>query len=202
MSSAVQSRKIALPRRRPGPRSHTSTARREKSCSRDSREQNLTKQEDLTSHHTWWLGRCCCCCSTQRARARAQPPGPQAREPLSLWTEAWPICAADSVQHNAHGPNPQAEARAPHQMRGAAEVRPEFQLRPRRRARFWQQFPIPTNLSRKFVNMSDVYSRKRAPACARCALCSSRTVHSLTIPRLLPSTVRNASVYRVITQAS
>ena len=28
----------------------------------------------------------CCCCSTQRA----QPPDPQAREPLSLWTEAWP----------------------------------------------------------------------------------------------------------------
>ena len=23
-------------------------------------------------------------------RARAQPPDPQAREPLSLWTEAWP----------------------------------------------------------------------------------------------------------------
>ena len=30
--------------------------------------------------------KCCCCCSTQRA----QPPDPQAREPLSLWTEAWP----------------------------------------------------------------------------------------------------------------
>ena len=194
MSSAVQSRKIALPR------ALAHGAKREKSGVPRAK---LDKQEDLTSHHTWWLGRCCCCCSTQRARrARAQPPGPQAREPLSLWTEAWPICAADSVQHNAHGPNPQAEARAPHQMRGAAEVRPEFQLRPRRRARFWQQFPIPTNLSRKFVNMSDVYSRKRAPACARCALCSSRTVHSLTIPRLLPSTVRNASVYRVITQAS
>ena len=28
-----------------------------------------------------------------------------------------------------------------HQMRGGAEVRPEFQLRPRRRARLWQQFP-------------------------------------------------------------
>ena len=27
---------------------------------------------------------CCCCCSTQRAL----PPDPQAREPLSLWTEA------------------------------------------------------------------------------------------------------------------
>ncbi len=30
--------------------------------------------------------RCCCCCSTQRAHA----PDPQAREPLSLWTEVWP----------------------------------------------------------------------------------------------------------------
>ena len=28
----------------------------------------------------------CCCCSTQRA----QPPDPQARGPLSLWTEVWP----------------------------------------------------------------------------------------------------------------
>ena len=54
---------------------------------------------------------------------------------------------------------------------------------------------------RPTCQMSSPYSRKRAPACARCALCSSRTVHSLTIPRLLPSTVRNASVYR-ITQAS
>ena len=35
---------------------------------------------------------CCCCCSTQRA----QPPDPQAREPLSLWMEA-----AAAVQHNA-----------------------------------------------------------------------------------------------------
>ena len=91
-----------------------------------------------------------------------------------------------------------------HQMRGGAEVRPEFQLRPRRRARFWQQFPIPTLVAHgpSTCQMSSPYSRKRAPACARCALCSSRTVHSLTIPRLLPSTVRNASVYRVITQAS
>ena len=30
-----------------------------------------------------------CCCSTQRARARTTS-DPQAREPLSQWTEAWP----------------------------------------------------------------------------------------------------------------
>jgi len=41
---------------------------------------------------TWFLravserGAKCCCCSTQRAHA----PDPQAREPLSLWTEVWP----------------------------------------------------------------------------------------------------------------
>jgi len=29
---------------------------------------------------------CCCCCSTQRAHA----PDPQARGPLSQWTEVWP----------------------------------------------------------------------------------------------------------------
>ena len=47
----------------------------------------------------------CCCCSTQRA----QPPDPQAREPLSLWMEAWPThnlllhrpLHAAAVQHNA-----------------------------------------------------------------------------------------------------
>ena len=109
MSSAVQSRKIALPR------ALAHGAKREKSGVPRAK---LDKQEDLTSHHTWWLGRCCCCCSTQRARARAQPPGPQAREPLSLWTEAWPICAADSVQHNAHGPDQK------HERRIKCEVRP------------------------------------------------------------------------------
>ena len=36
---------------------------------------------------------CCCCCSTQRA----QPPDPQAREPLSLGAH-WRVF----VQHNAH----------------------------------------------------------------------------------------------------
>ena len=35
---------------------------------------------------------CCCCCSTQRAHA----PDPQAREPLSLWTEVWPVCTVRS----------------------------------------------------------------------------------------------------------
>ena len=29
--------------------------------------------------------------TTRRARARAQPPDPQARGPLSLWTVAWPV---------------------------------------------------------------------------------------------------------------
>ena len=43
-----------------------------------------------------------------------------------------------------------------HQMRGGAEVRPEFQLRPRRRARFWQQFAYSDTCRARTVNMSDV----------------------------------------------
>ena len=55
------------------------------------------------AHHLR-MSRCCCCCSTQRA----QPPDPQARGPLSLWTEAWPTqpaitqAVAAAAQHNAH----------------------------------------------------------------------------------------------------
>ena len=56
------------------------------------------------AHHLRMSRCCCCCCSTQRA----QPPDPQARGPLSLWTEAWPTqpaitqAVAAAAQHNAH----------------------------------------------------------------------------------------------------
>ena len=49
-------------------------------------------------------GFCCCssscCCSTQRA----QPPDPQAREPLSLWTEAWPLLLLFNTTRTTSGP--------------------------------------------------------------------------------------------------
>ena len=142
-------------------------------------------------------------------RTTSGPPSTGAAIANSLWTEAWPICAADSVQHNAHGPDPQAEARARASNarwgRGAAGV----SVAPATARTILATIPYNVfrhlsrarSTDRPTCQMSSPYSRKRAPACARCALCSSRTVHSLTIPRLLPSTVRNASVYR-ITQAS
>ena len=190
--------------------------RREKSL--ESREQNFVYHGPVARrlHRTLWYSGWEGAAAAVQHNARAQPPGPQAREPLSLWTEAWPICAAVSVQHNARA---RAWSGPPSR---STSARIKCEVGPRCGRSFscardgahdfgnnsLFRLPVPC-LFRTLVahgpstcQMSSPYSRKRAPACARCALCSSRTVHSLTIPRLLPSTVRNASVYRVITQAS
>jgi len=44
---------------------------------------------------TWY------CCSTQRARARAHTPDPQATRPRSLWTEVWPTQPAQPHEATA-----------------------------------------------------------------------------------------------------